>query len=172
MRIRFAMFACVLSAALLAGCAASPPDTPAPDATPKTEAPSEAVAAPAPTLPAPATAAPVAPTPVAPVASPAPVPSVPAAKSDDRLAAPAPAFDAQAPNRGCKTDADCAVKDVGNCCGRFPMCVNKNAKTDPAAVQAQCAKSGMASICGFEEVAGCQCVEGQCQNVGNGAVVM
>lgn len=165
MRTRFAMFACLLSAALLAGCAASPPETPAPDSTPKTEAPNDAVAAPAPVVP-------VTPVPVAPEASPAPAPSLPATKPDERLVDRAPGVDPRAPNRSCKTDADCAVKDVGNCCGRYPMCVNKNAKTDPAAVQAQCAKDGMASICGFEDVTACQCVQGQCQNAGSGAVVM
>lgn len=65
--------------------------------------------------------------------------------------------------RSCKTDSDCAVKDVGSCCGYFPMCVNKDAKTDPAAVMAQCKKDGMSSICGFREVSGCQCVQGQCE---------
>lgn len=158
MRMRSAILAGMLAAALLAGCAASPPETPAPDATTKTEAPSDAAVAPAP---------PAAPTPtqIAPDAT-------PAAKSEDRIADRAPGFDPNAPNRECKVDADCAVKDVGNCCGRFPMCVNKDAKTDPAAVQAQCAKDGMASICGFEEVSACQCVQGQCQNLGGGAVVM
>ena len=158
MRIRSAILAGMLTAALLAGCAASPPEVPAPDATTKTEAPSAAAVAPA----APAAQPP------APVAS----EPAPAAKSEDRVADRAPDFDPNTPNRKCKVDADCAVKDVGNCCGRFPMCVNKDAKTDPAAVQAQCAKDGMASICGFEEVSACQCVQGQCQNLGGGAVVM
>ena len=77
-----------------------------------------------------------------------------------------------APDRSCRTDADCAVKDVGNCCGRFPLCVNKDAKVDPAAVRAQCAKDGMASTCGFQEVGGCQCVQGRCENLPNGAPVV
>ncbi|TXI50413.1 MAG: hypothetical protein E6Q50_03695 [Lysobacter sp.] len=171
MRIRSAILVGMLTAALLAGCAAAPPEAPAPDATTKTEAPSAAAVAPA--APAAQPPAPVAP--AAPAAQPpAPVASepAPAAKSEDRVADRAPGFDPNAPNRKCKIDADCAVKDVGNCCGRFPMCVNKDAKTDPAAVQAQCAKDGMASICGFEEVSACQCVQGQCQNLGGGAVVM
>lgn len=66
------------------------------------------------------------------------------------------------PNRSCKTDSDCVVNDVGNCCGYYPMCVNKDARTDPKAVQAQCAKSGMASVCGFPEISSCSCVKGQC----------
>ncbi len=66
----------------------------------------------------------------------------------------------------CKTDADCAVKNVGNCCGAMPACVNKDSPTDPAAVQAQCAASGMMSVCGFEEISACQCDKGQCAPAG------
>ena len=159
MRIRFAIFACALSAALLVGCAASPPETPAPEPAPKAQAQAQKDAA-------------VAPAPAVPDTSSAPTPSAPAAKSEERIVDRAPGFDPSAPNRSCKTDADCAVKDVGNCCGRYPMCVNKDAKTDSAAVRAQCAKDGMASICGFEEISACQCVQGQCQSAGSGAVAM
>ena len=67
-------------------------------------------------------------------------------------------------DRSCRTDADCTVKDVGNCCGHFPACVNVKSPTDPKGVQTQCAKNGMASVCGFEEIRGCQCVKGQCQS--------
>lgn len=63
----------------------------------------------------------------------------------------------------CSRDADCVVKDVGNCCGYYPACVNVNSPTDPAAVQAQCAREGTMSICGFPSISGCQCVAGQCQ---------
>lgn len=81
-------------------------------------------------------------------------------------------LDASNPSRICKTDSDCAVKNVGNCCGYYPMCVNKDAKTDPAAVRAQCEKDGMASICGFREISGCQCVDGQCESLTDGSVEM
>lgn len=74
------------------------------------------------------------------------------------------------PDRGCETDSDCAVKDVGNCCGYFPMCVNKDARTDPAGVRARCEKEGMSSICGFQEISGCQCVAGRCESLKDGAV--
>ena len=83
---------------------------------------------------------------------------------------PLTAKQASNPNRSCQTDSDCAVKNVGNCCGYFPMCVNKDARTDPAAVRAQCAKDGMSSICGFQEISGCQCVDNQCQGLTAGAV--
>ena len=62
----------------------------------------------------------------------------------------------------CKTNADCAVKDVGNCCGAMPACVNKDSPTDPAAVQARCQAKGMAGICGFREIPACQCSNGKC----------
>lgn len=63
----------------------------------------------------------------------------------------------------CTRDADCVVKNVGNCCGYYPACVNVNSPTDPAAVQAQCAREGTMSICGFPSINGCQCVAGECQ---------
>lgn len=66
-------------------------------------------------------------------------------------------------DRSCRTSADCAVKDVGSCCGYRPACVNVDARPDPDAVQAQCAKEGMASVCGFQEIRSCQCVQGQCE---------
>lgn len=62
----------------------------------------------------------------------------------------------------CKVDADCAVKDVGSCCGAYPACVNAASPTFPAQVKAECAKGGMSSVCGFPVVEGCECVEGRC----------
>ncbi len=106
----------------------------------------------------PAATQPAAPAPVAEASN--PMETSPAPKAADEL------------GRSCNTSSDCAVKDVGNCCGAYPMCVNKDTKTDPAAVRAQCEKSGMASICGFQEVSGCQCVKGQCENIASGAAVM
>lgn len=87
--------------------------------------------------------------------------------------APAPAIGQTSPlpgdtgpaevERSCKVDADCTVKNVGNCCGYYPACVNVDSPTDPAGVQAACAASGMAGVCGFPEISACQCVSGQCQ---------
>ena len=65
----------------------------------------------------------------------------------------------------CKSNADCAVKNVGNCCGAMPACVNKDSATDPAAVQAQCNAKGMMGVCGFKEISSCQCDNGQCAPV-------
>ena len=62
----------------------------------------------------------------------------------------------------CRSNADCAVKDVGNCCGAMPACVNRESPTDPQAVQAQCQAKGMMGLCGFREISACQCDNGQC----------
>ena len=62
----------------------------------------------------------------------------------------------------CKSSADCAVKNVGNCCGAMPACVNRDSPTDPQAVQAQCQAKGMMGLCGFREISACQCDNGQC----------
>ncbi len=74
-----------------------------------------------------------------------------------------PAGDA-AVDRSCTTDADCTVKNVGNCCGYYPACVNVDSPTDPEGVQAQCAAEGRMGVCGFPEISGCQCVQGTCQD--------
>ena len=65
-------------------------------------------------------------------------------------------------DRSCASDADCTIKDVGNCCGAAPACVNVDSATDPKGVQAECARKGMASICGFRPIDHCQCVQGEC----------
>lgn len=74
-------------------------------------------------------------------------------------------------NYSCRTDADCAVKNVGNCCGYYPACVNVDSPTDPEGVQRQCAKEGMASVCGWAEISSCSCVQGRCQGNTSGAAV-
>ena len=72
----------------------------------------------------------------------------------------------------CRTHTDCAVKNVGNCCGYAPACVNVNSPTDPQGVQAECARSGRMSVCGFREISACQCVDNQCESLAEGAVEM
>ena len=73
-------------------------------------------------------------------------------------------------DHSCRVDSDCAVKNVGNCCGYFPACVNKDAEPDPAAVQAACADSGMAGVCGFRDIQACACVSNSCEPVASGGV--
>lgn len=70
----------------------------------------------------------------------------------------------------CSSNADCTVKDVGNCCGYYPACVNVDSPTDPAAVKAQCASEGTMSVCGFPSISACQCVAGKCEAETAGAV--
>lgn len=106
-------------------------------------------------------AAPAAPLPVAPASGLPPEP--------DALAGGDTARDAADPDRACETDGDCAVKNVGNCCGYYPMCVNKDASTDPAGVRARCERDGLSSVCGFPEIRGCRCVQGRCENLADGA---
>ena len=158
MRLRDFAFA-ALTALSLIGCSAPTASSDAPKAA--EPAVSQPVA------PAPAVAAPPpAQNMQAPVA-----PRTDAARNQDPIESRT-GLGASNPSRSCKTNGDCVVKDVGNCCGYFPMCVNKDAKTDPAAVRAQCEKDGKASICGFREVSGCQCVKGQCESLTDGSVVM
>jgi hypothetical protein len=66
-------------------------------------------------------------------------------------------------DRTCRTDADCTVKNVGNCCGYFPACVNVDSPTFPEQVKAECERNGTASVCGFEEISACQCVQQRCE---------
>jgi hypothetical protein len=73
------------------------------------------------------------------------------------------------PDRSCQVDADCAVKDVGNCCGYFPACVNTQAQTFPERVKAACSAQGLSSICGFEDISACACIEGRCAAAAGGA---
>ena len=86
-------------------------------------------------------------------------PPAPAAVGTARPAVPGvPELD-----RSCRVDSDCAVKDVGSCCGYSPSCVNSAAQPDPKAVQAACAESGMAGVCGFREIEACACVSNTCE---------
>lgn len=88
--------------------------------------------------------------------------------SDPLPPEPLPTTGARAPvlDRSCRTSADCEVKNVGNCCGQMPACVNRNSPTDPAAVQAECAREGRMGVCGFKDVSACECVAGTCQDAG------
>jgi uncharacterized protein (UPF0333 family) len=68
-------------------------------------------------------------------------------------------------NYSCKKDADCAVKDVHNCCGEYMQCTNKNAKTDADFVNQACAKEGIGSICVTAKPNGCKCVKNKCEGI-------
>ncbi len=65
----------------------------------------------------------------------------------------------------CTVASDCAVKNVGNCCGYFPACVNKDSPVDPDAVRAECERNGTSSVCGWKDIQACECTQGQCRAV-------
>ena len=88
-------------------------------------------------------------------------PATPRTISDPRRA-PSPTRAPVQIDRSCSVDSDCVVKDVGSCCGHAPACVNKGSPTDPAGVQAQCARNGMTAVCGFNEITACRCVRNEC----------
>jgi len=71
----------------------------------------------------------------------------------------------------CGNDADCVVKDVHNCCGYYPKCVNKDYTPDIAAVEKECKEKGMVSICGFADITGCKCVNSTCVSVQGEVIV-
>lgn len=113
-------------------------------------------------------------------ASPAPDAAVAAPPMSDPLpATPLPAPPARAGSAGvpeldrsCRVDADCEVKNVGSCCGYHPACVNKDARPDPEAVQAACAASGLAGVCGFRDIQACACVSSTCQPAASGGALI
>jgi hypothetical protein len=84
-----------------------------------------------------------------------------------RLLGP-PVTPADVVDYSCHTDADCSVKNVGNCCGALPTCVNRDSPVFPDRVRAQCAKDHMAGTCGFPVIESCVCSEGHCSNVAQG----
>jgi hypothetical protein len=94
-----------------------------------------------------------------------PVLVVPLSKPGHADAAPATKPSAHTVDYSCRTSADCAVKDVGNCCGQYPACVNKGSPTFPDEVRAQCGKEHRMGVCGFPSISGCECVHGKCSDI-------
>ena len=127
---------------LISGCAAPSTATPAPENDPAPPAAQEQ-------MPPPEKAPPMG----------GPLPA-------ERVPSPVPL------DTACTVDADCAVKNVGSCCGAMPACVHKDSPTDPAAVQAECARKGLASTCGFREISACTCQDGRCRDASSGAGVV
>ncbi len=143
----------ILAASILAACARAP--EPAPEASPTSDASTPAAAI---------ARAPEATTPIAdapPAAAALSAEPAESSKPTEPNEHNEPSTSASSELR-CKTSADCAVKDVGSCCGYQPRCLSKDAQTFPEQVKAQCAKDGRAGICGFQDIASCECVAGQC----------
>jgi hypothetical protein len=95
---------------------------------------------------------------------PAPAPPV-RHKPAPRMASPLPAQVVPQPVKldySCRADSDCAVKNVGSCCGTYTACVNKGSPADPDAVRAQCAKEGRVSSCAIRNITHCGCQQGRC----------
>lgn len=63
----------------------------------------------------------------------------------------------------CTSDADCAIKDVGNCCGHYPACVHVDSHVDAEAVKQECAAKGLSGICGYPVIESCVCKTGRCE---------
>ena len=72
------------------------------------------------------------------------------------------AISAPASPTACTVDADCTIKNVGNCCGEYLQCVNVAHVPDPAGVKAACEREGRSSVCGSPDITGCECIDGQC----------
>jgi putative hemolysin len=60
----------------------------------------------------------------------------------------------------CTIDSDCAVKDVGNLCGKYLDCVNKNYVPVPPEINS--------NYCGYPEIDGCMCLDGRCMGTNAG----
>lgn len=63
----------------------------------------------------------------------------------------------------CRTVEDCEIKDVRNCCGYFPKCVNKDFEVaSPEFVAKRCEIEGLFGSCGFVAFQNCDCVDNNC----------
>jgi hypothetical protein len=86
-----------------------------------------------------------------------------ASAAPPREAPPAGPSSPAAPTLACTRDAQCVVKDVGNCCGYYPACVHVEQPVGPEGVRRECREKGLSSICGFPAISACACVEGECR---------
>ena len=65
----------------------------------------------------------------------------------------------------CSDHGDCAAKNVGNCCGFYPACVNADFCVDLDGVKAWCRETGGVGVCGYPVIAACVCESGKCATV-------
>eukprot|EP00567_Pseudictyota_dubia_P007383 CAMPEP_0197438982 /NCGR_PEP_ID=MMETSP1175-20131217/5827_1 /TAXON_ID=1003142 /ORGANISM="Triceratium dubium, Strain CCMP147" /LENGTH=104 /DNA_ID=CAMNT_0042968803 /DNA_START=325 /DNA_END=636 /DNA_ORIENTATION=+ len=63
----------------------------------------------------------------------------------------------------CNSCGDCEVKNVGNCCGYYPKCVNTYFQPDLEKLEEWCANNDVSSVCGWTEIDACVCTEGRCE---------
>ncbi|HLC73968.1 MAG TPA: hypothetical protein VJH20_05030 [Candidatus Nanoarchaeia archaeon] len=72
----------------------------------------------------------------------------------------------------CLVDKDCQIKNIGNCCGYYLQCVNKDFLPDLKSVQKECEESGFKGNCGFREIHSCKCIDNWCEGVLEGEPVL
>ncbi|KAL7577795.1 hypothetical protein ACA910_010550 [Epithemia clementina (nom. ined.)] len=60
----------------------------------------------------------------------------------------------------CMSDEDCALKDVGNCCGSFMKCTNIDFVPD---YSKRCPDPSRPDACGWVEIDFCVCLNGKCE---------
>ena len=77
-----------------------------------------------------------------------------------RLSSDAPPIDLS-----CSESSQCEVKDVGNCCGYYPRCVNRDFVPDLEAVRDWCKDTETVGVCGFPNITHCACVEQTCRSM-------
>eukprot|EP00584_Thalassiosira_punctigera_P012256 CAMPEP_0172563668 /NCGR_PEP_ID=MMETSP1067-20121228/101467_1 /TAXON_ID=265564 ORGANISM="Thalassiosira punctigera, Strain Tpunct2005C2" /NCGR_SAMPLE_ID=MMETSP1067 /ASSEMBLY_ACC=CAM_ASM_000444 /LENGTH=114 /DNA_ID=CAMNT_0013354159 /DNA_START=34 /DNA_END=374 /DNA_ORIENTATION=+ len=65
----------------------------------------------------------------------------------------------------CATNTDCAVKNVGNCCGSYLQCANKDFTPDLNATAEWCKANDIESECGWIDIRACVCEGGSCAGV-------
>ncbi|KAL7571191.1 hypothetical protein ACA910_008853 [Epithemia clementina (nom. ined.)] len=62
----------------------------------------------------------------------------------------------------CTSESDCAVKDVGNCCGTYYLCVNVNF-TPNRSLACPDGNGSMYDMCGWRDIDKCICEQGRCE---------
>lgn len=164
---RIALITAGLIASVLVACTQAPAPTPAveeqsapPVSVSTPNAGPESAPAPPESRPTPRPA-PVTPASEAPPQMSEPLPAEPVpATSDKRLLVTGSG--ATRVDGSCRTNADCAIKDVGSCCGESLACVSVTTPVDPRGVQRECARTGMVSTCGAPTIESCTCNAGRC----------
>ena len=65
-------------------------------------------------------------------------------------------------NYTCEQAQDCEIKDVRNCCGYHPKCVNKNSIVNGTLVKELCEHGAQTGLCGFQDIKSCKCEKNMC----------
>ncbi|MBS3074963.1 hypothetical protein J4429_00730 [Candidatus Pacearchaeota archaeon] len=65
-------------------------------------------------------------------------------------------------NYTCEQPEDCEIKDVRNCCGYHPECVNKNSIVNASLVKELCEHGAQTGLCGYKDIKSCKCEKNKC----------